>query len=231
MWSRAVPQFAPTRECSVWATDDERLVGVVIKDLTDRDYNFVILARDKRGRFRTVDVGDTYFTRRMAEVALVRRMPEVHAKDDRAFEQGDETGTPLDLFTPRMPHHKLHPNFLTLSHGLDFLAAREVITEMANVFENPDGNFVKDFQTTNFNSRLWELYLFATLIEKGFRLDRSHAQPDFIAFSRRHTIAIEATTVNPTIGDDENPVEPPEPTNSEELAALLRDYMPIKGKL
>ena len=28
MWSRAVPQFAPTAECSVWATDDERLLGV-----------------------------------------------------------------------------------------------------------------------------------------------------------------------------------------------------------
>ena len=43
MWSRAVPQFAPTTECSVWATDDERLLGVAIVDLTDRDYNFVIL--------------------------------------------------------------------------------------------------------------------------------------------------------------------------------------------
>ena len=44
MWSRAVPQFSPTKECSVWATNDERLLGVVIMDLTDRDYNFVILA-------------------------------------------------------------------------------------------------------------------------------------------------------------------------------------------
>ena len=54
-------------------TDDQRLLGVVIMDLTDGDYNFVILARDKHGRFRAVDVGETYFTRRMAENALAKR--------------------------------------------------------------------------------------------------------------------------------------------------------------
>ena len=227
MWSRAVPQFAPTTECSVWATDDERLLGVAIVDLTDRDYNFVILARDKHGRFRAVDVGDTYFTRRMAEINLVKRMQELHANEDPAFKQGDETGTPLDLFTPRVPNDRLHPNFLTLSDVPAFSAARELITEMANIFEDPDGNFVRDFQTTGFNSRLWELYLFAALVEEGFRLDRSHAQPDFIASTSEQTIAIEATTVNPTIGDD-GTCNPPEPANSEDLLALQRDYMPIK---
>lgn len=228
MWSRAVPQFAPTTECSVWATDDERLLGVVIMDLTDRDYNFVILARDKHGRFRAVDVGETYFTRRMAEVALVKRMPEVHAKEDTAFQQGDETGKLLDIFTPQLPNDRLHPNFLTLADGAAFSAARAVIAEMANVFDDPDGNFVRDFQTTGFNSRLWELYLFAALVEEGFKLDRSHAQPDFIASTGGQTIAIEATTVNPTIGDDGKPVEPPEPANSDDLEALLRNHMPIK---
>jgi len=228
MWSRAVPQLAPTAECSVWATDDERLLGVVIMDLTNRDYNFVILARDKNGRFRAVDVGMTYFTRRMAQVALMKRMPEIHTKDDIELEQGDETGRTLDLFTPQLPKDRLHPSFLTLADGLAFSAAREVIVEMANVFHDPDGNFVKDFQTTGFHSRLWELYLFAALVEEGFKLNRSHAQPDFVASTDGQTIAIEATTVNPTIGDDGKPVEPPEPNNFDELAELLRDYMPIK---
>ena len=156
MWSRAVPQFAPTEECSVWTTSDEPLLGVVIMDLTDRDYNFIILARDKRGRFRAVDVGETYFTRRMAEIALTKRMPEVHAEGDAAFEQGDETGKPLDLFTPLLPKDQLHPLFVTLADGPDFSAARDVISEIANVFEDPDGNFVRNFQSKSFNSRLWE---------------------------------------------------------------------------
>ena len=228
MWSRAVPQFAPTKECSVWATNDERLLGVVIMDLTDRDYNFVILARNKHGRFHAVDIGETYYTRRMAELALVKRMPEVHAKGETAFKQGDETGKHLDLFTPLLPRDQLHPNFLTLADGQPFLAAHEVISEMANVFEDPDGNFVREFQSNGFNSRLWELYLFAALVEEQFKLDRSHAQPDFIALTGEQAIAIEATTVNPTIGNDGKPVEPPEPTNSDDLEALLQDYMPIK---
>ena len=229
MWSRAVPQFAPTAECSVWATDDERLLGVVIIDLTDRDYNFVILARNKRGRFRCVDVGETYSTRRLAENALIQRMPEVHASKDIALEQGDEIRKPLDFFTPQLPNDRLHPNFLALFDGPAYSAAREVISEMANVFEEPDGNFVKDFQATGFNSRLWELYLFAALVEEGFKLDRSQAQPDFIATTGdERKVAIEATTVNPTIGDEGKPLDPPRPTSSEDLKKLRRDYMPIK---
>ncbi|BCH20991.1 hypothetical protein MesoLjLb_07760 [Mesorhizobium sp. L-8-3] len=228
MWSRAVPQFAPTVECSVWATDDERLLGVVIMDLTDRDYNFVILARDERGRFRAVDVGETYFTRRMADVALAKRLPEISNLEDAAFEQGDVAGRSLDLFTPLVPADRQHPDFLTLANGPAFSAAREVIAEMANVFDDPDGNFVKDFQTTGFNSRLWELYLFAVLVEEGFKLDRRHPQPDFIASKGAQTIAIEATTVNPSVGDDGKPVDPPRPERPEDLAELLRDYMPIK---
>jgi hypothetical protein len=228
MWSRAIPQGVVTTECSVWAADDERLLGVVIMDLTDLDYNFVILARDKNGRFRAVSVGDTYFTRRMAEAALITRMPEVYAQGNSAFEQGDETGKPLNLFTPRVPHHRLHPDFLTLSDGPALAAARDVISEMAKVLEDPDGNFVKDFQTTGFNARLWELYLFAALVEEGFRLDRSHPQPDFIVSKGEQAIAIEATTVNPTIADDGKPVASRTPKTTEDIEDFRRNYMPIK---
>ena len=229
MWSRAVPQYAPTAECSVWSTDDERLLGVVIIDLTDRDYNFVILARDKRGRFRCVDVGETYFTRRLAEKALIQRMPEVYARVDFAFEQGDETGKSFEFLTPQLPNDRLHPNFRILADGPGYSAAREIVSEMAHVFEEPDGNFTKDFQSTGFNSRLWELYLFAALVEERFQLDRSHAQPDFIASTgNRLKVAIEATTVNPTVGDNGEPVDPPTPKSSEEMKKLRRDYMPIR---
>ena len=120
------------------------------------------------------------------------------------------------FFTP-LSNDRLHSNFLILADDPDCSAAREIITEMANVFDEPDGNFVKDFQTTGFNSRLWELYLFAALVEEGFKLDRNHVQPDFIASTGGQTIAIEATTVNPTIGDDGKPVEVPKPTSSGDL--------------
>ena len=228
MWSRAVPPHALIEECAFWATDDERLLGVVIMDLTDRNYSFVILARDENGRFRPVDVGRNYFTRRLAEDALIKRMPKVYSDEDKALQQKEKADRPLDLFHPKVSKNRLHPYFISLANGLHFSAARELIVEMARVFDDPDGNFVKDFQTTGFNSRLWELFLFAALVEEGFRLNRDHSQPDFLASIGKETIAIEATTVNPTIGKDGKPIDPPNTTNVDELEAIRRHYLPIK---
>jgi hypothetical protein len=41
---------------------------------------------------------------------------------------------------------------------------------MMRWYEDADGNFVEQFQTTGFNARLWELYLFTTLVETGYGL-------------------------------------------------------------
>jgi hypothetical protein len=65
-------------------------------------------------------------------------------------------------------------------------------------FNDKDGNFVKDFQTTGFDARLWELYLYAYLRSDGFTLDEEKAVPDYIAIKAARTVFIEAVTVNPT---------------------------------
>jgi hypothetical protein len=44
---------------------------------------------------------------------------------------------------------------------------------------NPDPNFVTDFQTNNFASRLFELYLLARFREQGIRVRQDHPSPDF----------------------------------------------------
>jgi hypothetical protein len=44
-------------------------------------------------------------------------------------------------------------------------------------FQDPDGNFVEQFQSNAFNSRLWELYLFAVLGERRFYIDRDYPAP------------------------------------------------------
>jgi hypothetical protein len=36
---------------------------------------------------------------------------------------------------------------------------------MMHWYEDPDGNFIEQFQTTGFDARLWELYLFAMFCE------------------------------------------------------------------
>ncbi len=48
-------------------------------------------------------------------------------------------------------------------------------------YEDVDGNFVEQFQTSAFDARIWELYLFAVLDEAGYLVDRRYPTPDFTA--------------------------------------------------
>jgi hypothetical protein len=88
--------------------------------------------------------------------------------------------------------------------------------------------FIEQFQTTGFDARLWELYLFSTLTELGFVMDRTEHAPDFVGNSLLGTLAIEAVTANPT-RDDAGAIVPPPPLDTqEEVQEFLTNYMPIK---
>jgi hypothetical protein len=71
---------------------------------------------------------------------------------------------------------------------------RRVFADLPDV----DGNFCEQFQTTGFDARTWELYLFAYLNHAGFRVERPSDGPDFLASKDRATIVVEATTANPS---------------------------------
>jgi hypothetical protein len=84
-----------------------------------------------------------------------------------------------------------------LTQNQGWAAARTVIEHMMPWYNDVDGNFVEQFQTTGFDPRIWEIYLFATLTESGYLLDRTAPMPDFVAFGPAGPIAVEATTVKP----------------------------------
>lgn len=63
---------------------------------------------------------------------------------------------------------------------------------------NPDDNFVPDFQTSNFHSRLWELYLVACFREQGVLVSQVHHSPDFYLQRDGHECYVEAVTANPS---------------------------------
>src|SRR5436309_2824115 len=83
--------------------------------------------------------------------------------------------TPMELFVPVVAKKKLHHNFLST---LDPTAAgvRAVLTQWAEGFDDRDGKFVREFQTT-YNSSFWELYLFAVLKHLGIEVDLSFKAP------------------------------------------------------
>ena len=103
----------------------------------------------------------------------------------------------MDLFTPRVPLEKQHLLFKKLSEPA-YLPERQVIETWAEGFNDRDGKFAKEFQTT-FESCLWELYLFACLKQRGAKVDLTHYAPDFIVETPQN-FCMEATIAAPAMG-------------------------------
>jgi hypothetical protein len=207
---------------------NERLLGLIIRDRSDGDYSGMMLGRDRKLRYRWVDAVLFNPSRRRAEVDLRRAMERVAAQPDEDYYQGDELGAPVDFFTPIVPLETLHPSFAMLRELEQYSAARGIIEPIMRWYEDADGNFVEQFQTSGFDARIWELYLFAAFHEMGFEIDRTHPAPDFRCHDPFGSFCVEATTVNPTQDDKENVVPEPPIDTPEQQLAYLKHYMPIK---
>ena len=106
---------------------------------------------------------------------------------------------PRDPFVPIASPSKLNPMFTIVKDSDSHSPARGMIREVFNSCTDHDGNFVEQFQTTGFDSRIWELYLHAYLLDSRFSIQPS-ISPDFLVTKGDDTIAIEAVTANPTQG-------------------------------
>lgn len=71
-----------------------------------------------------------------------------------------------------------------------------MMNEVWATFDDADGNFVEQFQTTGFDARTFELYLGAYFRRSGFTVNRSFARPDFIIERDGNRAAVEVTTSN-----------------------------------
>ena len=105
----------------------------------------------------------------------------------------------MDLFTPIVAPDSLHPNFRILADKHSS-ADRAVLAQWADGFEDRDGKFVREFQTT-FNSGFWELYIFACCKELGFRVNLTFTSPDFVVDNFQNEFCIEAAIASNAIGE------------------------------
>ncbi len=226
-YSRKPSTFLFSEEAEWYEHSSGRLLGALILDLIDEDFGGVVMARDARGRFRCVEVTDFHDDIEQARRLLFDGLEKVSASPDTEFEQGDEKGVPPEIFTPVVPVERLSPAFLRLAQGEGFSPARALIEEMMHFFEDVDGNFVEQFQTTAFDARFSELYLFALLAEQRMIFDRSYHAPDFVCEGLDGNLFIESVTVNPSRRGDII-VEPEVPKDPHELKRYLTDYMPMK---
>ncbi len=163
-WTRSPLANDIGEELEFFSSTDESLIGVLIKDLTDRDFGYVLLGRDRKGRFRCIDV-QMSLKKTEARHVLFASVKRHLAEGKTVFDQGDEDTDKagIDLFSALAPDEKLHKAFQMLRTLDHWMPARGIMNEMMKHYVDVDGNFVEQFQTTAFDSRIWELYLYAAL--------------------------------------------------------------------
>ena len=206
-----------------WADDEERVIGVVVFDKTDGDWSCMVLGRDTTGLFRGIDQKIALPSQASARANLKERLEFYADAGETVFPQADEREKKKEILTPIVPATKLHPDFKHLIEDAQYSAARRVIEETVYAFIDIDGNYVRDFQTTGFPGRLWELFLYRFLYEQEFQRHEEFERPDFCVSTGSFRIGIEAVTVNATAGE-----KVPKPRNKAEVRKLLDGYMPIK---
>ncbi len=177
----------------------------------------------REGAFRAIDLGVSLQTRDAASREVQAKVNEHAADGSTEFPQGDTDGKKNQILIPVVAREKLHRNFRILTDGEHHSSARELIREIAYAFLDGDGNYTKDFQTTGFDGRLWEMALFALLYEQRFEILNEWNRPDYCAIKGGIPIGIEGTTIHPTVGK-----AAPVPKTPDEERALRRDYMPIR---
>lgn len=227
--TRQSPTGHFAEELSYWSDLDENVIGVVFRDRIDDDFGWAIMVRDRLGRFRSVALDISLASRRRAEAGLRLKIGEVSRVADLAElgVQGDETNAAVDLLAvlPGTRPDELHPYFTELIERPARAPARAVLREIGPWLTVADPHFVREFQRHQFDQRLWELYLWAAFREGGFDVEQCTA-PDFRVSAPGIAFTVEATTVAPSTKGVM--AEHPNPSTSEEMAAFLADYMPIK---
>jgi hypothetical protein len=134
-----------------------------------------------------------------------------------------------DLFQPIVDVKKLNPNYDYVRTNAAAEPARIMANEIFQDFPNPDGNFVEQFQTSGFDARTFELYLFAYLSRSGFQVKRDFDRPDFIVIRNGIPAAVEATTVNPKQKIDNGlALTRQEELSEAELQEKLQNELPIR---
>lgn len=159
---------------------NERVLGVLIRDRADGDFAGTVLARDELLQYRWTTMTTFESKARWAKARLRSALEQAAMAPDEEHHQGHRRSVPVDFFTPVVSADRLDPDFQKLISQEGFSPARGIIEPMMRWYEDVDGNFIEQFQTTAFDARLWELYLFASLMELGFMIDRTKPAPTLL---------------------------------------------------
>jgi hypothetical protein len=196
LWSRSAGMRDATLCASAWSADAERVLAGVFHLVESKEFMCVAFARDDQGRFRPISRSHHLPTARAGELALRHDLGAELLEKAPTFDHLEQLPAGIDLFAPIAGIRRLHPAFVMLRDGFNQASARELLGEVMRWVPDLDGNFVRDFQTSGYSARIWELYLWAALRSLNFEIDHDHAVPDFCLRKGDVRLFIEATTVN-----------------------------------
>lgn len=196
------PNFDPFVVVSGWKCDNGQSVGCVLRNYDTGEFGIRVFRRRIDGCF-AVTVSNGKFQSHDAALAKlsVAMRPGEPAEP---IPPGAKKRKPLLETKGRSVNKTFKLLTRTLSHYPALMAVGEIYLAMPN----PDDNFVSDFQTENFDSRLFELYLLAAFREQGVSVSQQEISPDFMIERSGHQCSVEAVTANPRNRGTEKPELP-----------------------
>ncbi|MGM3214913.1 hypothetical protein ACSQ5K_04605 [Pseudomonas sp. PhalM4] len=212
-----------------WRTDDGRAWGVLTYDEGADTFGCVamrqrvdlvwVLVLDNAG-IDSFDEAKRRIAAHLQEGAPRELMPPNTAKRPNLFDSNNLSTCTLFQHLSRKSRHK----------------AAWMIGHLYYSMPRPDPNWVRDFQTENLHTRLWELHLLACFREQGRFVSQDYPSPDFCISRRNGECAwIEAVTTNPSERYDHATTwaEPPPSDLLERLIgqAAVRFANTIRSKL
>lgn len=223
------PNFAPAHIFSAYQAGRGSASGCILLDPEQGTFFSLALRRCVDHRWIKADEGGPYTT---PEAALDRLSIAMRAGDPPEPLPPGARRRPLLL---KPGSRGTSPEFDLLTTTISHWPALMAIGECYLALPNPDANFVPDFQTSNFASRLFELYLLACFREQGLSVRQDHVSPDFLIENETDACWIEAVTANsetPRAGGIGDWVHAPEDRN-ERLAGgpAERFAKTLRGKL
>lgn len=184
------PNFGPAHIFSAYQAGRGSTSGCILLDSEQVTFTSMALRRRVDHCWIKVDEGGPYST---PEAALDGLSIAMRAGDPPEPLPPGARRRPL-LVKPGA--RGTSPEFDLLTTTISHLPALMAIGECYLALPNPDANFVPDFQTSNFASRLFELYLIACFREQGLSVRQDHVSPDFFIDKDGDTCWIEAVTAN-----------------------------------
>lgn len=217
-------------ELEYYADENDFFVGFVGLEKMDQNYVSIVSSKAENQKYCAIDQKADFVSLEDAREYLLNTIRSKFIDKKECYDQGHKSIEPLDLFKPIVEAEKLHPNFVKIANNPANAPARKVLNLIMPHFEDVDGNFLEQFQTTGFDARLWEIYLFVTLKGLLYDLDRSMPMPDFVGVGSQGNVAIEAVTVGSRRDDPKPSVLSTTPNllNESQIREKLIDEMPLR---